>query len=1483
MRKVIMMILALSLAFGMLYASDVTSRSARALPYAENFDTGTLAAMGWAVERMDLSVGSGVGGSTSLRGNVWSSGRISAGTTPLIGPITADALVEFEYRVINFTGGAATTLHDSDQFTVEYAITNAHGVQGPWENFATITGAEHAPSTDFTLFSEELPGTLVGQNVSIRIRFERSISSTIDAWFIIDNFRLYTPQNYDLWARSITGPVTLLLNAPAVYNVTITNDGLLEATGYDIHIMQFGNDTPLATVAGTALDPGATTAIPVTWTPTVLGPVSIYGLVDWDLDTIAANDVTPLRSVDVQPADFPIIAIGNGTTSSNVAPISYFYRSSVAQTIYLSSEIPTGGLITEMQYDFTRSADNPPGNAAVVEFYMANVPAAMTSFTSTTAWVPLSEFTQVFSGVIAYPSSGQQFVNIVFDEPFVYTGENLVIMGFRPHDPDWYANANQWRTTVIAGSNRTIRNYSDTEGTFTLQNPATGSSNQREHFIPNVKLYFDATNLGTLSGTITDGATPLENVRVALNGTTRAVYTDADGEYTIPYIPVSTDVNITATKHGYAAYTNPTPLVIEDGDTTTHSFAMTLLPLVNVSGTIFKSDAPTEGIVGATVTLTGYDDYTATSVAGGAFSIPDVFANQTYALRITYDGYQEYTDEIVVGATALIIPPITMLERATPPASVVATPNAANTEVNLTWNAPGLAMDVWFSHYTHASAVGPLGAQNNPFTFEVQQRYTEAQLVQFGVSGAELTTVSFIPWVTGSNQFTIRIYTGGSGSPYNPGTLIYEQPVPVADLTEQVWNEITLTTPVPIPTTGEMWIGYQAVQITDVPVGRCAGPALDGFGNVIHWGGAWGTLLGMAPTMPFNWAIRNMASGASGPVMFTHTDYSEVGFTSFADAYARHSSHTTTEAVDFSNFSTTAIHAANDIAIVSGGSRASAERSGTIQTPTTPNRALVNYQIKRANVLHLGDESLWTTIQPTWTDTTLVDASWATAPSGEYRYVVRARYTNDVLSVPAFSNIVSKDMESPVNITVNTVDGGVPTGAVVRLVNNSGNTAHIYTTTLTAASNVAAFPAVWHGTYTLTITRAGYHTHVDSSFEIDGPTNETITLGLSLVLLSEGFEGTTFPPTGWTMTPTAGHTWWRAGTDAATNGVAWFSGGAPVYVQPNTGAGMATSASYDQANDAALSPNNWLITPQINVPLNTESLTLKYWVRSVLPEWQDNYGVYVSETGTATGTGGTTSPGDVVGDFTLLFYETAPAPNPASQTIWFERTVNLEGYAGTAIYIAFRHFRTTDMFNVLIDDIELTYAGGEMPMGTLSGIVTAGTPPAPLAGATVTIATTTHTATTDINGLYTIPSVIAGNIVVNATAEGHDNYTSAGTTVTITAGQTTTHNIHLAKTDDIDITAIPMITELRNNYPNPFNPSTLIAFDVAKAENVTIEVYNIRGQKVRTLVNDHYAPGKYSVVWYGDDDNGREVASGVYFYKMSTDSYSNIKKMLLMK
>ncbi len=116
-------------------------------------------------------------------------------------------------------------------------------------------------------------------------------------------------------------------------------------------------------------------------------------------------------------------------------------------------------------------------------------------------------------------------------------------------------------------------------------------------------------------------------------------------------------------------------------------------------------------------------------------------------------------------------------------------------------------------------------------------------------------------------------------------------------------------------------------------------------------------------------------------------------------------------------------------------------------------------------------------------------------------------------------------------------------------------------------------------------------------------------------------------------------------------------------------------------------------------------------------------------------------------------------------------------------------------------------------------------------------------------------------------------------------------DMYYLKIDDVKVTlteatdgeevSVPMLDT--RCYPNPFNPETTISFTLPEDGNARVDVFNIRGQKVTTLCNERFGAGSHQVMWHGTDDNGNQVSSGIYFYKLNTGNQTLVRKMALMK
>jgi hypothetical protein len=98
-----------------------------------------------------------------------------------------------------------------------------------------------------------------------------------------------------------------------------------------------------------------------------------------------------------------------------------------------------------------------------------------------------------------------------------------------------------------------------------------------------------------------------------------------------------------------------------------------------------------------------------------------------------------------------------------------------------------------------------------------------------------------------------------------------------------------------------------------------------------------------------------------------------------------------------------------------------------------------------------------------------------------------------------------------------------------------------------------------------------------------------------------------------------------------------------------------------------------------------------------------------------------------------------------------------------------------------------------------------------------------------------------------------------------------------------DITGLPIAFDLAQNYPNPFNPYTNIEFSLPEASNVTLTVYDSNGRKVATLADSRFPAGIHTINWQGQESSGQQIATGVYFYRLQAESFTDTRKMVYLK
>lgn len=146
---------------------------------------------------------------------------------------------------------------------------------------------------------------------------------------------------------------------------------------------------------------------------------------------------------------------------------------------------------------------------------------------------------------------------------------------------------------------------------------------------------------------------------------------------------------------------------------------------------------------------------------------------------------------------------------------------------------------------------------------------------------------------------------------------------------------------------------------------------------------------------------------------------------------------------------------------------------------------------------------------------------------------------------------------------------------------------------------------------------------------------------------------------------------------------------------------------------------------------------------------------------------------------------------------------------------------------------------------------------------------------------YNFPTNAEFRFMCDASGNADDVYIDLVTITGLATGGASTMNglISLGLVDDLGA----MLPTLHQNFPNPFNPATTISYTLAKDANVSLNIYNVNGQLVRTLVNQHQGVGTHNAVWDGRNDHGLDVSSGTYFYQINADGHSEMMKMNLLK
>jgi type IX secretion system substrate protein/immune inhibitor InhA-like protein/carboxypeptidase family protein len=483
---------------------------------------------------------------------------------------------------------------------------------------------------------------------------------------------------------------------------------------------------------------------------------------------------------------------------------------------------------------------------------------------------------------------------------------------------------------------------------------------------------------------------------------------------------------------------------------------------VDITGFVTASDTPdTDPLAGAIVTLEN-DLFLWETVSGadGYFLLDDVNGNLTYTITVAYDGYQSWSEEVVVGGVNIDYPLVILLEMISPPSGVLAVVNAEDTECDLVWNAPGgfPEYEIIYDDDVAENATAwydPLNERSVWFT---------AQGGPCLVTGGSMNIYDGT-WPAGNflTPFTACVWAYDAGTGL-PGEMLGSvEVIP----TEPNWVSFTFDAPIAIDGT-EFFLGYAqggiypdcapiGIDDTIPPVGRS-------YEHYVTGGTPW-----IISTYQ-DFMLRAIVQGPTGREITLSHDTPIVDLSNAVThngAVTEHAYIMPQGKMTAGNASYMPVHNSNPFSMQSA-------------VNTTRDRELVGYNVF---VGEWGDEAnyeIWnqvnTAVIP---DTFYTDMGWVDYMDGYiYVYAVRSVYSNDNMSGPSFSNWVGKNMYATLDVALTTNGGGIAAGAGVTLDATAPDPEGNYPSYMatTDAFGECTFTNVWKSNYDLVATLENYTT-----------------------------------------------------------------------------------------------------------------------------------------------------------------------------------------------------------------------------------------------------------------------------------------------------------------------------------------------------------------------------------------------------------------------
>ena len=581
-------------------------------------------------------------------------------------------------------------------------------------DFTNLLGSEQGFGSGYYEYFEYDLSAYMGQEIYIALK---DVTHPMQfGWYVDD---IYIPAMgipVDVGANEFFGVQTAQLNEPGPFDIVVENHGLETANNVSVKffgIPETGSEPQL--LLEDTFDEGIpgdeTMVLHMDVTFPEVGQWIVYYETTMDGDGDTGNN--RLASYLHIPVDVvgPPIFIGQlsptvNDTSTNSIPMACMFYESFSQMIYFSEEVGRPGRIDSISY-LTEAFGTK--TYADVRIMMAETDKE--SFEDL-LWISYKDLTQVYNGSFTM-KQGVNEATIVFDEPFYYTGRNILIQFFKselnPVHPDY-----GFQFCLSSPTHKGYRSASSMTNQIDPQNPlpiSAGGFITRETVA--TTFFVNVEDMGNISGAVIyENGNSAEGAIVKYTNVNNpdffySIETDQDGNYAFNGVHAGA-YYFEVDKTGY--YPVIEEVVLNINEQKELNFTLINLPLIQISGRFVSSINPNEALPG-TVAIFRYNEisYEVTADANGEFTINNVFGAISIDLEASYTGpigeFALLKTSLALNETNTDLGDITIFEMAYPAASVLAT-LVNESEVDITWHAPNSLIE--FRH-DDGEAVGDVG------------------------------------------------------------------------------------------------------------------------------------------------------------------------------------------------------------------------------------------------------------------------------------------------------------------------------------------------------------------------------------------------------------------------------------------------------------------------------------------------------------------------------------------------------------------------------------------------------------------------------------------------------------------------------------------------------------------------------------------------------------------------------------------------------